>query len=315
MKRFNVPVKPSIGDFTATRDVWLSVNDQTEGFCFAKRDARSTLVVAVGLNAGEIASLSADTREDTFAVFREFADTQNDIALFHVIPEEKRISAVQRLSIAVVVVSRGTGSVAVVGDTLLDYPFLMDDVLLGFTNLPSPEELAVIGKTVKESDEISFPLSCQLEHALSNHCTKRFRAPLFMIDHSPCASYSFPVKSTLKTVAMTVDLFKNKMLQFNCTRMWQIETVIHEALVNAITYGNDMDAEKSITVEYEVGPKGLRVIVKDLGDGFDVSNISVPVGEEALERISGRGIYMMRKFSDAMFYNFKGNELLLFFHF
>lgn len=312
MKRFSVPVKGSIGDFTVTRDVWLSVNDSAEGFCYAKKDSRSSLLFAVGVNSEELASISTDSREDIAPVFQEWAKSGQSLALFHIVPEENRFSSVQRLSISAVAVSRSSGATVTISDTLMDHPFAMDDVLIGFPSLPSAEVLAILGKTIQASTEISFPLLHQIEHALHDHGGL---VPLFLIDHSTCASYTFPVKSTLKTVAMTVDLFKNKMLQYNCSRMWQIETVIHEALVNAITYGNDMDADKSITVEYEVGPKGLRVMVKDLGDGFDVSNISVPVGEEALERISGRGIYMMRKFSDAMYYNHKGNELLLFFCF
>ncbi len=76
-----------------------------------------------------------------------------------------------------------------------------------------------------------------------------------------------------------------------------------------------MDFNKFVTVKYEIGEKGLRVIIKDSGDGFDTKNISVPVGNEALEWISGRGIYIMKKFSDAMYYNEKGNEVMLFFNF
>jgi serine/threonine-protein kinase RsbW len=110
-------------------------------------------------------------------------------------------------------------------------------------------------------------------------------------------------------------MIKNKLLQFHTEKIWQIETVLHEALVNAITYGNGLDPEKPVMMNYELGSKGLRVCISDCGPGFDIKNISVPVGAEALEKISGRGIYIMKKFSDALFYNRTGNEVVLFFQF
>ena len=147
--------------------------------------------------------------------------------------------------------------------------------------------------------------------SLINNKTKNI--PLFEIDFERKFSTILSIKSTLKIVNITLDLIKNKVINYNRDKAWQIETVLHEALVNSIEYGNNNDETKEIKFYYEIGNKALRVIIEDEGIGFDVNNVSVPIGKEALEKINGRGIYMMMKFSEALFYNTKGNKILLFF--
>ncbi len=119
----------------------------------------------------------------------------------------------------------------------------------------------------------------------------------------------------MKALTTTVDMLKNKILKYNSDKLWQIETVLHEAFMNAVTHGNELEPKKKVEIFYELGKKGFKIMVKDMGIGFDVNNLFVPTSEDALDAISGRGIYLMEKLSDVLFYSPEGNKVLIFFNF
>jgi len=109
-------------------------------------------------------------------------------------------------------------------------------------------------------------------------------------------------------------MFKNKILTYHREEYWHIETVLHEALVNAITYGSQLDYSKKIAIAYEIGSYGLRVLIQDPGEGFDVKG-HIPLSLLDKENITGRGIRLMKHLSSTLTYNKHGNALSLLFNF
>jgi len=71
-----------------------------------------------------------------------------------------------------------------------------------------------------------------------------------------------------------------------------------EAANNAIVHGNknQEDKEVDLLLTKEKGKIILRV--KDQGCGFDYKNIPDPTAPENLEKINGRGVFLMQKLSD-----------------
>ena len=84
-----------------------------------------------------------------------------------------------------------------------------------------------------------------------------------------------------------------------------------EATNNAIIHGNNSDPEKIVKIEMLMDKKELRVHIEDQGQGFDYSTVPDPTAPENLEKINGRGIFLMERLSDEIVYLEKGRIVVL----
>ena len=75
-----------------------------------------------------------------------------------------------------------------------------------------------------------------------------------------------------------------------------------EATNNAIIHGNNSDPEKIVKIEMLMEQKELLVHIEDQGKGFDYSIVPDPTAPENLEKINGRGIFLMERLSDEILY-------------
>ena len=74
-----------------------------------------------------------------------------------------------------------------------------------------------------------------------------------------------------------------------------VELALHEALVNAISHGNQESISKAVRVTLARRSNGgVVLVVKDCGDGFDANNVPDPLGDRLLSA-RGRGIFLMLK--------------------
>ncbi len=74
---------------------------------------------------------------------------------------------------------------------------------------------------------------------------------------------------------------------------------ISEAVSNAIVHGNRRDPQKLVHIQLRRAekPAELRVVVEDMGEGFEPTAVPDPTQDEFLLRESGRGIFLMRSFA------------------
>ena len=117
----------------------------------------------------------------------------------------------------------------------------------------------------------------------------------------------------------------------------RVGTALHEALVNAIEHGNlevrsdlrDIDdrqayqfllaqrramapfRDRRLQVTAKFTHKQAVYCIRDEGPGFDTSKLPDPTDPANLERVSGRGLYLIRTFMDEVFFNATGNEITL----
>lgn len=75
-----------------------------------------------------------------------------------------------------------------------------------------------------------------------------------------------------------------------------------EATNNAIIHGNNSDPSKEVKIIIQLDGKELKVHVEDQGLGFDFQNVPDPTAPENLEKINGRGIFLMEHLSDEILY-------------
>jgi serine/threonine-protein kinase RsbW len=77
-----------------------------------------------------------------------------------------------------------------------------------------------------------------------------------------------------------------------------------EAVNNAIVHGNKLKEDLEVAISIQKTEKELSLIVSDQGPGFDYKNIPDPTAPENIEKISGRGVFLMEKLSDKIeFFN------------
>lgn len=116
----------------------------------------------------------------------------------------------------------------------------------------------------------------------------------------------------------------------------RIGIALEEAMSNALYHGNlEVDSklrEEDLEAYYELAgerrfsePYASRKIhitetltedaatftIRDEGPGFDTSKLDQGADENNLEKLSGRGLLMMKSFMDEVIYNDKGNEVTL----
>jgi serine/threonine-protein kinase RsbW len=78
----------------------------------------------------------------------------------------------------------------------------------------------------------------------------------------------------------------------------QVKPALQEAMVNAVKHGNKMDPALAVRVGIELEPEQLIIQVADEGEGYDYKNIPSPVEPQNLEKLKGRGIYLIKHLMD-----------------
>ncbi len=147
----------------------------------------------------------------------------------------------------------------------------------------------------------------------------------FELDNSVSALR--PLISHMQTQMRRLDLFEESDIV-------RISTALQEALVNAIEHGNlELDSSLREGLGNEYGelaakrrserPYSERKVhltasfsrdeatwtIRDEGRGFDPKGIPDPTDPSNLQRVSGRGLLLIRTFMDAVEFNSQANEI------
>jgi len=89
-----------------------------------------------------------------------------------------------------------------------------------------------------------------------------------------------------------------------------VELALEEALDNAVVHGNRMDRQKLVHVLCRCEPgRGISVVVKDQGQGFDPSAVPDPTAPENIGAEHGRGIWLMKSVMDEVSFERGGTEV------
>jgi serine/threonine-protein kinase RsbW len=89
-----------------------------------------------------------------------------------------------------------------------------------------------------------------------------------------------------------------------------IELALTEALANAVVHGAQSDPSK--TIECDVAcdeQRGILIIVRDPGPGFDPTTVANPCHGENLYSNHGRGIYLINQLMDEVQFHKNGTEI------
>ena len=73
---------------------------------------------------------------------------------------------------------------------------------------------------------------------------------------------------------------------------------VTEAVNNAIVHGNKEDKNKKVRLGLKQNKKSIRFIVEDEGMGFDHNTLPDPTNPKNIEKVKGRGIFLIKSLSD-----------------
>lgn len=103
----------------------------------------------------------------------------------------------------------------------------------------------------------------------------------------------------------------NEKFNFSDDLYGNIMVAVTESVNNAILHGNKADAKKNVTLELNIEDDKLLFIVTDEGVGFDHEKLIDPTAPENLEKIGGRGIFLMNHLCDEVSFEDDGKKVIL----
>jgi len=117
----------------------------------------------------------------------------------------------------------------------------------------------------------------------------------------------FELKSSLQ-LSSFVELLLEPISKYE--QIYLIKLGLHEALVNAVKHGNNLDPSKIIRVKRIITPKWCVWQIEDQGKGLPNENrkFSLP---KKIDSINGRGLFIIHECFDDVRWSPKGNRLQL----
>ena len=152
---------------------------------------------------------------------------------------------------------------------------------------------------------------------------------------------AFVLENDLSLIGPLIEHLQTKLPKWSEPHRLQIGMALDEALVNAMHHGNlevesslratgeDDDGEdlyyeeirnrksiepfcdRRVQVRASFSNDSIEVQIKDEGQGFDPTEVADPRSPENLTKVSGRGLFLIRTFMDAVTHNNTGNEITL----
>ena len=91
---------------------------------------------------------------------------------------------------------------------------------------------------------------------------------------------------------------------------YTVKLGLHEALVNAVKHGNNLDPDKSIKVKRIITPNWCVWQIQDQGNGLEEKKRIFHLPKR-VDSINGRGLYIIHECFDDVRWSPKGNKLQL----
>lgn len=122
----------------------------------------------------------------------------------------------------------------------------------------------------------------------------------------------FKVQGDVESIQPAVDEIMEVVGAQECAtgNEFEVEVALLEALANAVTHGCEDDPSKfiQVCVACEID-RGMLIIVRDPGAGFDPGEIPSPVKGENVFYDHGRGIFLINELMDDVEYRNGGTEI------
>jgi len=127
---------------------------------------------------------------------------------------------------------------------------------------------------------------------------------------------SIQVPSLSENIRMIESFIDNAKERFhlNDDIYGNIMIAVTEAVNNAIKHGNSGDKTKNVFLSLTLNESLIKFVVQDEGTGFDYQHLPDPTAPENLEKVGGRGIFLMKHLSDEVQFKEDGRIVELSFY-
>jgi serine/threonine-protein kinase RsbW len=120
------------------------------------------------------------------------------------------------------------------------------------------------------------------------------------------------IRGEVSAVPPLVDQIMSLVTEMGCAKgqEFEIRLAVSEALNNAVEHGCGNDPAKRVEICVECDPaRGMLIIVRDPGAGFDPGQIPSPIDGQQLFRRGGRGVFLINQLMDEVQYRKGGTEI------
>lgn len=93
-----------------------------------------------------------------------------------------------------------------------------------------------------------------------------------------------------------------------------IMIAVIESVNNAIVHGNCINKDKSVSLSVNLNEEHITFTVSDQGAGFDHKNLPDPTAPENIEKVGGRGIFLIKNLADEVDFKNDGRTVELTFY-
>ena len=120
------------------------------------------------------------------------------------------------------------------------------------------------------------------------------------------------IPADVKEISPVTEAVMAIVKQMGCAagKEFEVETALREALANAIVHGAKKDPQKRVQFCVSCDEsRGMLIVVRDPGGGFDPASIPTPVLGQELFSTHGRGIYLINQLVDEVRFEKGGTEI------
>jgi len=125
-------------------------------------------------------------------------------------------------------------------------------------------------------------------------------------------SLDMTIAGKVESISPIVERVMQEVKASGCAegKEFEVETALQEALANAVVHGCKDDARAEIRIWVGCDKaRGMLIVVRDPGAGFDPEKIPSPLQAQRLYAESGRGIYLINQLMDEVRFEKGGTEI------
>lgn len=93
-----------------------------------------------------------------------------------------------------------------------------------------------------------------------------------------------------------------------------IMIAVIESVNNAILHGNQTDKKKNVRLSAQLLEGEITFSISDEGNGFDFKDLPDPTAPENIQKVGGRGIFLMKNLADEIQFKDNGRTVQLTFY-
>ena len=127
---------------------------------------------------------------------------------------------------------------------------------------------------------------------------------------------SIEIPSLVENIRIVESFVDSAKEEYNLTDnlYGNIMIAVIESVNNAIIHGNKTDKNKNVLLSATLHDEQIVFIVSDEGQGFDHQSLPDPTAPENIEKVGGRGIFLIKNLADEVSFKSEGRTLELTFY-